>query len=61
MKDRKEARNFEDYRVSNPHLRYGQAFCTYHGLEDKALYYEEDDNKAIERCALHITTWLLAA
>jgi hypothetical protein len=55
-------RNFEDYRTSHPEQRYGQAFCNYYKLRDEtALFYEKNDAAAIERCALIIASYQLAA
>lgn len=61
MKSVGKSRNFEDYRTSNPQLRYGEAFCNYYAITDTILFHEEDDNAAIARCALHIATLSLDA
>jgi len=61
MKKPQDSKNFEDFRTSNPQLRYGEAFCLYYQIQDRLLQKEEDDNAAIHRCALHIAAMSLEA
>lgn len=48
-----DASSFEEYRLRNPELRYGQAFCNYYRITDTVLFYETDEKKARELAAVY--------
>jgi hypothetical protein len=50
---------FEEYRLANSPLRYGQAFCNYYKLNDPSLFYETDDSKARVKATKYVVYYQL--